>query len=98
MLPIQPLNAAPRWICCCDCCCLFSADHSTTVGHSTTVDHFPIPFAFALLCFLSFWAIWSKAFVSVAGCFLFSGGGFHFRITSPHASISACCRRVAPRL
>ena len=25
------------------------------MGHSTTVDHFPVYFAFALLCFLSFW-------------------------------------------
>ena len=70
------------------------ADHSTTVGHSTsvdhstTMDHFPIasPFAFALL-FLKVLAIWSKAFVSGSGFFLFSGGGRHFKITSPPAFI-----------
>ena len=71
------------------------ADHSTTVGHSTsvdhstTMDHFPIacPFAFALLRLCKVLAIWSKAFLSGSGFFLFSGGGFHFKITSPPAFV-----------
>ena len=69
----------PRCDCCCNRCCSAAstswpsatlvANAVVTVDHSTTVDHFPIPFAFALLCFLSGWAIWSKAFVSCAGFF-----------------------------
>ena len=62
------------------------ADHSPTLrpdGHSLRAASL---FGFALL-FLKVLAIWSKAFVSGSGFFLFSGGGRHFKITSPPAFI-----------
>ena len=59
------------------------------MDHSTTVDHAPAPLAFALLCFLSCWRIWSKAFVPAASLFfLLVLIGLYCKITSFPASIA----------